>query len=225
MTAPLVVLAVMSFWFVFSPNPLSGENGWFLSLIKTPETLVKFEEKKAEPEAMQPAAMQVQTVSMDAGSPQSHSGHEAHSNDLHAAPHGNSRQAKLEHAAHEAHGTAVTLSIAFALIGLLLSYLVYQKGINAVGMPFEFLSKAMTWFNNLIPEGVIVSGGANFGKSFSNINGLLDKNVVDGLVNLSAMLVQVFGIVLRKVQTGRVQTYIAILLLAMLTYFAFALRP
>jgi len=43
-------------------------------------------------------------------------------------------------------------------------------------------------------------------------------------VNLSAMLVQVFGIVLRKVQTGRVQTYIAILLLAMLTYFAFALR-
>jgi NADH-quinone oxidoreductase subunit L len=224
MTAPLIVLSVMSFWFVFSPNPLSGENGWFLSLIKTPETLVKFEEKKAEPEAMQHAAMQVQTVSMDAGSPQSHSGHDAHAGNTHAAVHGESRQAKLEHAAHEAHGTAVTLSITFALIGLLLSYLVYQKGISAVGMPFEFLSKAMTWFNNLIPEGVIVSGGASFGKSFSNLNGLLDKNLVDGLVNLSAALVQVFGIVLRKVQTGRVQTYIAILLLAMLTYFAFALR-
>jgi NADH-quinone oxidoreductase subunit L len=173
---------------------------------------------------MQHAAMQVQTVSMDAGSPQSHSGHDAHAGNTHAAVHGESRQAKLEHAAHEAHGTAVTLSITFALIGLLLSYLVYQKGISAVGMPFEFLSKAMTWFNNLIPEGVIVSGGASFGKSFSNLNGLLDKNLVDGLVNLSAALVQVFGIVLRKVQTGRVQTYIAILLLAMLTYFAFALR-
>ncbi|MFN3393337.1 MAG: hypothetical protein ACK424_02115, partial [Candidatus Thermochlorobacter sp.] len=73
-------------------------------------------------------------------------------------------------------------------------------------------------------EGLIVSGGASFGKSFSNLNGILDKNVVDGLVNLSGMLVQLFGIVLRKVQTGRVQTYIAILLLAMITYFVFAFR-
>ncbi len=226
MTAPLIVLSVMSFWFVFSPNPFSGENSWFLSLIKTPETVVKFEEKKAEPEAMQRLGVQVKAVSMNAEqSPQPSSGHNAHAGNTHATVHGELRQAKLEHATHEAHGVAVTLSITFALIGLLLAYLAYQRGISAVGMPFEFLSKAMTWFNNLIPEGVIVSGGASFGKTISSLNGLLDKHVVDGLVNLSAVLVQVFGIVLRKVQTGRVQTYIAILLLAMLTYFVFALRP
>ncbi len=226
MTAPLIVLALMSFWFIFSPNPLSAEKGWFLSLVKTPETLVKFD-KGAEPQAEVTNAAAVKTVSMDATTaPQSHSGHgdETHS-DTHAPAHGESRQAKLERAAHEAHGTAVTLSISFAIIGLLLAFLVYQKGIGALGMPFEFLSKAMTWFNNAIPEGLIVSGGASFGKSFSNLNGILDKNVVDGLVNLSGMLVQLFGIVLRKVQTGRVQTYIAILLLAMITYFVFAFRP
>ncbi|MCS7013198.1 MAG: NADH-quinone oxidoreductase subunit L [Chloroherpetonaceae bacterium] len=219
MTAPLVVLALFSLWFVFSPNPFSAENGWFLSLIKTPETLVKFE-KTTQPEAQRVSESVFKAVSFNEGTPQQSADH----SESHKAAHGESRQAKLEHAAHEAHSTAVTLSISLALIGLLLATLVYHKGMEAVGAPFEFLSKAMTWFNNLVPEGVIVSGGASFGKSFSNLNGLLDKNVVDGIVNLAGMMVQIFGIVLRKLQTGRVQTYIVIALLAMMTYFVFALR-
>lgn len=218
MTAPLVVLALLSFWFVFSLNPLSAENGWFLSLIKTPETLVKFE-KEAKPEAQNAGESVIQVASLGTAVA-SH----ADASNAAATSHGESRQAKLEHAAHEAHETAVTLSIAFAFIGLLLATLVYHKGMGSLGAPFEFLSKAMTWFNNAVPEGVIVSGGASLGKALANLNGLLDKNIVDGLVNLSGMLVQLFGIALRKLQTGRVQTYIVIALLAMMTYFVFALR-
>ena len=40
---PLVVLAIMSFWIFYSPNPLDSSKGWFTGMIKQPETAVPAE--------------------------------------------------------------------------------------------------------------------------------------------------------------------------------------
>ncbi|MDX2128391.1 MAG: NADH-quinone oxidoreductase subunit L [Chloroherpetonaceae bacterium] len=191
MTIPLVILAFLSFWFVFSPNPLSGDNGWFLSLIKTPETAVRV---VPETEGLT-------------------------SNTAFIA-----RQSELEEAAHHAHGTAVIISISFALIGLLIAFMVYMKKINALETPFRLLSKMMTWFNETVMDGGFVYGLMNVGRSFSNFNGAFDRIFVDGLVSFVGAMVQVFGILLRKLQTGRIQAYVGLLLLAVVGCFVIFFR-
>jgi len=39
MRLPLLLLAILSFWFIFSLNPLDAENGWILSTLKTPDSI------------------------------------------------------------------------------------------------------------------------------------------------------------------------------------------
>ncbi len=212
MTIPLVILAAMSFFFVFSPNPLDGEKGWFMNAVKTPETKVGITK-----EGLQSAAQVFSAIG--GGEPiapetphadETHSG-TAHFKDL--------RQQKLAEASHHAHGTVVTLSISLALLGLVLAYLAYLKNMGAIASPFVLLSKMMNWFNDTFMEGAFVKGIGNLGVKLSSFIGGFDKLVVDGIVNLSATLVQIGGLLFRKLQTGRVQTYIALLLIAVIGYF------
>jgi NADH-quinone oxidoreductase subunit L len=212
MTIPLVILAAMSFFFVFSPNPLDGEKGWFMNAVKTPETKVGITQ-----EGLQGAAQVFSAigggepiVSQTPDANETHSG-TAHFQDL--------RQQKLAEASHHAHGTVVTLSISLALLGLVLAYLAYSKNISAVASPFILISKMMNWFNDTFMEGAFVKGIGNLGVKFSSFSGGFDRLVVDGIVNLSATLVQIGGLLFRKLQTGRVQTYIALLLIALIGYF------
>jgi NADH-quinone oxidoreductase subunit L len=69
------------------------------------------------------------------------------------------------------------------------------------------LSRIMALFDNKIVDG-IVNGTAYVTRQFSNLNGLFDKYVVDGLVNFSAFISGVIGLGFRKLQTGKVQTYL-----------------
>jgi len=56
----------------------------------------------------------------------------------------------------------------------------------------------------------------------SFVSGKFDSVVVDGLVNLTAYLSGFGGLVLRKFQTGRVQTYLIFVVMSvMLLYFIF----
>jgi NADH-quinone oxidoreductase subunit L len=212
MTIPLVVLAAMSFFFVFSPNPLDGEHGWFMNAVKTPETKVGITQ-----EGLQGAAQVFGAIaggeSIASETPHAQAPHSdgAHFQDL--------RQQKLAEAAHHAHGTVVTLSISLALIGLALAYLAYSKNIGAISSPFNLISKMMNWFNDTFMEAAFVKGIGNLGVKFSAFSTGFDKLVVDGVVNLSATLVQISGLLFRKLQTGRVQTYIALLLIAVVGYF------
>jgi NADH-quinone oxidoreductase subunit L len=77
----------------------------------------------------------------------------------------------------------------------------------------------MNWFNDTFMEGAFVKGIGNLGVKLSTVSGGFDKLVVDGIVNLTATLVQISGLLFRKLQTGRVQTYIALLLIAIVGYF------
>jgi NADH-quinone oxidoreductase subunit L len=45
--------------------------------------------------------------------------------------------------------------------------------------------------------------------------------VVDGMVNFTAFSVNTTGAVLKKLQTGKVQTYVVMLILAVCGYFVF----
>jgi NADH-quinone oxidoreductase subunit L len=210
MTIPLVILAAMSFFFVFSPNPLDGEKGWFMNAVKTPETKVGIPK-----EGFQGAAQVFSAIA----------GGEPIASENNAKEHGamtqfsDVRQQRLAEETHHAHGTVVALSISLALAGLALAYLAYSKNIGAIASPFVLISKMMNWFNDTFMEGAFVKGIGNLGVKLSSFSGGFDKLVVDGIVNLSATLVQISGLVFRKLQTGRVQTYIALLLIAVIGYF------
>jgi NADH-quinone oxidoreductase subunit L len=64
-----------------------------------------------------------------------------------------------------------------------------------------------------------VNGVGSLTKLFANFNGKFDKYVVDGIVNFVAYFTGFWGLLLRKTQTGRVQTYIAFVVFGVVVLF------
>ncbi len=223
MRAPLVILAALSVFFVYSPNPLDGAQGWFMKMIKTPETVVA----KYKVESIEHSALSTQ--------------HSAHSP---ADP----RQAEIAHEAHLAHFPAIYISSIMVVLGISLAGIVFvfkiidpDKTAEAIRPLYLFslnkwywdeiyeatfirgsvlLSKILSWFDTNIIDG-IVNGVALVVKNVAFANNSFDKYVVDGLVNFTAFSVNTTGAVLRKLQTGKVQTYIVMLLAVVFGYFVF----
>jgi NADH-quinone oxidoreductase subunit L len=138
-------------------------------------------------------------------------------------------------ALHHAHGNAVILSLLVAVSGILLAFVMYQwKKISADNLAerlkplYNFslnkwyfdelyhktfvagtlgLSWLVAWFDRVVVDG-IVDGSATVTKIFSSIVGWFDNHVVDGLVNFMAYLSAFIGLIFRRFQTGKVQTYI-----------------
>ena len=81
----------------------------------------------------------------------------------------------------------------------------------------------MRWFDDTIIDG-IVNGSGSITKVTSSVSGKFDSIVIDGLVNLTAYLSGFGGLILRKSQTGKVQTYIVFVVMSvMVFYFVFRL--
>ena len=78
----------------------------------------------------------------------------------------------------------------------------------------------MSWFDTYVIDG-IVNASAKIMNFLAYLVGIFDNKVIDGLVNLIAWIVGVFGGLGRKIQTGSVQTYIALSLIGLmvLVYF------
>ena len=138
-------------------------------------------------------------------------------------------------ALHHAHGTAVILSLLVAITGIFFAFVVYQwKKVNADTLAeklkplYNFslnkwyfdelyhktfvagtlgLSWLAAWFDRVIVDG-IVDGSASVTKAVSTFTGKFDNVVVDGLVNFMAYLSAFIGLLFRRFQTGKVQTYI-----------------
>ena len=68
------------------------------------------------------------------------------------------------------------------------------------------LSQGLAWTDNRVVDG-LVNGAARLGYYCSRLSGLIDKYIVDGLVNLIADAIVYGGKKVRKVQTGRVNNY------------------
>ena len=68
-------------------------------------------------------------------------------------------------------------------------------------------NRFLAWFDGWFIDG-IVNGVAQLGVVVSRINGWIDKWFVDGLVNLVANFSRFMGSLLRRVQTGQIQSYV-----------------
>ncbi|MCL4548757.1 MAG: NADH-quinone oxidoreductase subunit L, partial [Bacteroidetes bacterium] len=65
----------------------------------------------------------------------------------------------------------------------------------------------LAWFDNKIVDG-IVNGSAHVTQLVSKFSNLFDTYVVDGFVNFTAFFSGFVGLSFRRLQTGKVQTYI-----------------
>ncbi len=225
---PLVVLACLSLWFVYSYNPTNAASGWFYDKIKMPETAVpaQYQRPYLLPEKAETAVAEA-TIS------QSTNQHEVAS----VVAHGSSHYInKYEEEVHHFHLPAMILSLLIAGTGILIAFLIYQfKIFSADNMEKQFkllhtatyrkwyfdeiydatviggillLSKFLSYFDAKVIDGFVnlTAGVTNIS---SKVVGVFDNVVVDGIVNLVANATGAAGGVLRKIQTGKVQTYVA----------------
>ncbi len=143
----------------------------------------------------------------------------------------------------ESRYPGLEFSLSMALLGILSAFFIYQwKKIDAekvklaIKPVYNFLlnkwyfdelygativggtiviSKALAWFDNHIIDG-LVNGTAALTRAWSSLSGNFDNRVVDGLVNFSAWFTGLLGKGTRKIQTGKVQTYIIFALLGVI---------
>lgn len=217
MTVPLIVLASLSVWFFYSPNPF-GE-GWFHQLVQKPEQVALA------------------------------SGHAA----LPVAGTEEVRAAAGHDAAHRAHYPAMAMSILIAAGGIYLGYKRYynrrQEMIDSEAALLErsllFRQLHNKWYFDEIYQATfvrgllavrmafnrfdarVVDGLVNLSASattvLARLDGHFDNWVVDGLVNGVAGVVTRAGAALRRVQTGRLQTYVVLVLFGILVLMAIRL--
>jgi len=69
------------------------------------------------------------------------------------------------------------------------------------------LARVLSWFDKYLVDGLVNLAGA-VTRAFANIDGVIDRYLVDGAVNLVAGSALSAGSILRRVQTGRIQTYL-----------------
>ncbi|MCG8343071.1 MAG: NADH-quinone oxidoreductase subunit L [Chlorobiales bacterium] len=279
MRMPLVVLAALSVFAVFSPDPLDGAKGWFMHLVQTPETVVAADMQHDEgvsshheaskagnegvheeagtmlhtAEAGSEQALSAMHAAADAAGHTTAEGHgEPHEEGYGEAHHGpvfsDPRQAAIAHAAHENHDPAIMYSSIMVALGIGLALIVYAFGfINpektaqrirplylysfnkwywdeiydaTVIKGSLLLSRILAWFDSNIVDGIVNGTGALVRK-FGTASGGFDRYVVDGLVNFTAFFVQTSGAAMKKIQTGKVQTYLVMALVAITGYIVY----
>jgi NADH-quinone oxidoreductase subunit L len=204
MTVPLMVLAALSFFFFFSLNPISASHGWFF-------------EKMTYPEIAVPAAA--------AATPTE----------------------EFVEEIHHQHTMAMILSVGVSGLGILLAFVTYfwkkisadafEKALKPVHTflyrkwyfdelydatavaAMMGIAKVLSWFDGAIIDG-IVNGAGWLTKLVSNISSKFDSYVVDGLVNFTAYFSGLLGLTLRKVQTGKVQTYMIFAIIGLMVLMA-----
>lgn len=217
MVMPLVVLAGLSFFIWYTPNPFNADAGWMISKwihspeLHTPEQ-TRFNFMNAE---------------LDFSTANEHS-----------VMYSNS----YSDAMHSAHYPAMILSLIVAGLGILFAFYIYQwnkLSADAIAEKFKNLytfsfnkwyfdelyqstfvaftigfSRVCAWFDRKIIDG-IVDGSASVTKHLSSFAGLFDRVVVDGLVNFTAYFSGFIGILLRQFQTGKVQTYLVLVIFSL----------
>jgi NADH-quinone oxidoreductase subunit L len=209
MTIPLVILATLSLWFWYSPNPVSP-SGWFHHMIVKPESLAtgghgeRHGGEAAVEGAMGPVLAQ-----------HGEGGHEG-----------------------AAHLMAMGLSILVAGLGIWTAYRLYylrgkellakeERARQESGLYKALLNKwyfdefyaatfirgtlalrmALAWFDQHVIDGAVNLVG-RVTVLVAKLDGLFDNWIVDGAVNGTAAVIAHLGDGLRRVQTGRIQTYL-----------------
>ncbi len=221
MAMPLLVLATLSIFIWYTPNPFNPEQGAFLSKWVTPPKIVV-------PDAGRYPFMVADKTNNETLVEKSNE--EV------------TYSTAYTEAMHTAHIPSLIMSLLLALSGILLAFMMYQwKKINpdkfaerikplyklsynkwyfdeiydATFIAFTMgLSKVLFWFDSHIIDG-IVNGSASVTKKVSKFTGSFDSIVVDGVVNGAAYLSGLLGLFFRRFQTGKVQTYIVLVIFSL----------
>ncbi len=211
MTFPLILLALLSLSIAFSLNPLNAEKGWFLGeWIHTPQSVV--------PEEFRHDFMiEDNTIHSD-------NAHITHS-------------AAYTEVLHKSELPSAIISLSVALIGILLAYFMYMRRKNPFTEPSAQIRQlyklslnkwyfdeiyevvfigsvrnvytVLQWIDTYIIDG-IVNLTAAITRLVSRLSNLFDVFAVDAIVNTIASLSALLGSLLRRLQTGKVQTYITL---------------
>src|ERR1035437_5033052 len=233
MAMPLVVLSALSIFFWYTPNPINPEAGWFLGKwIKAPTIVVP---QDARYSFMKTDVVPENKSITDKAAAPEVKGTETEGKEIVYS------EAYTE-AMHQAHIPAMLLSLCVAGLGILFAFLfyfwkkisadklaedaapLYRLSLNkwyfdeiydATFVAFTMgLSRFLAWFDNTIVDG-IVNGAATVTRWTSFVTGKFDNIVVDGLVNFTAYLSGFIGLILRRFQTGRVQTYLVLVVFSL----------
>lgn len=225
MAMPLAVLATLSIFIFYTPNPFSADQGWFFNKwINNPELHA--------PNSTRFDFMQSEVVTETEQVVEHNS---SHAEIMYSE--------KYTEAMHLAHYPAMFLSLFVAVLGIFTAFVFYQwkkvdvdKLANSIKPLYNFslnkwyfdelyhktfvagllgLSKIIYWFDATIVDG-IVNGSAEVTRRIAFFTGGFDKYVVDGLVNLMAYLSGFIGLIFRRVQTGKVQTYIVLVIFSLI---------
>ena len=233
MTIPLIVLATLSIWIWYTPNPMNPEAGWFLNRIEKQRTVV--------PEDMRFNFM-VDNAVAEHSEMEKAEATEEHSTEAEEVTHSE----MYEHAMHEAHVPTMIWSIILALGGLLLATYIYlwrkldpdklansMKGLYLFSLNKWYIdelyeatfvagtletSQMLSTFDAKVVDGA-VNGAATLTRGTSAVSGWIDTYIVDGLVNLVAFASGFFGFVFKKTQTGKVQNYVLLAVVSILILF------
>ncbi len=247
MRMPLVILAALSVFAVFSPDPLDGAKGWFMHLVQTPGTVVAADMSHTgvnvhhEAGAVIEKGIHKEVTAHHVPETEHGEEHGKHYGPVYDDP----RQAAIAHAAHENHDLAIMYSSIVVALGIGLALVVYAFGFISPEKTAQrirplylysfnkwywdeiydatvikgslFLSKLFAWFDTNIVDGIVNGVGALV-RRFGTSTGRFDNYAVDGLVNFTAFFVQSSGAAMKKLQTGKVQTYLVMVLVAVTGY-------
>ena len=223
MAMPLVVLATLSIFIWYTPNPFNPEAGAFLGKwVKAPQIYTPQNSRYSFMKS-DPAPVKVETAAQQEEKEVVYS-------------------ESYTEAMHQAHVPAMMLSLVLAGLGILFAYLFYQwkkldpdkladkiKPLYKLSLNKWYfdeiyqasfvaatlgISKGLAWFDAHIIDG-IVDGSATATKALSRLSGRFDSVVVDGLVNLMAYISGFIGLLFRRLQTGKVQTYIVFVIFSL----------
>ncbi len=217
MAMPLVVLATLSIFIWYTPNPFNPESGAFLGKwVKAPVIYTPQEYRYPFMRSDSPGMLNTGEVS-----------------------HENEKEIVFSEAytgaMENAHVPSMILSLLLAGLGVLFAFLFYQwkkldpdKLADRIKPLYNLsynkwyfdeiyhasfvagtfgISRMFAWFDAKIIDG-IVNGAGTLTKGVSKFIGGFDHIVVDGLVNLMAYISGFIGLMFRRLQTGKVQTYI-----------------
>lgn len=194
-TVPLVVLAVLSIFFIYtlpSLNPISAVGGWFEHLIQKPVSAVSIQ------------------LGHDVLHISEHIEHTAHITGI------------MISILMAAAGILFAFTLYFwkkvdvaaltekikPLYTISYNKYYFDELYNATVVKGLLLwNDMLAWFDQNIIDG-IVNGTAWISTKFSALSGLFDFHIIDGMVNEVANITQTFGRNVRKIQTGQIQNYI-----------------
>lgn len=237
MTLPLAVLAALAI--VGGGFHLPGSNvniEWFQSLVEKPAVMASAaagtEHAVEMNEHIVPQAHALETAAAESAA--------VHGVDEHAAEGGHGHDPLVE----RAHTTAMILSIILALSGIAVATLFYYRGLTAVpGMlaarlrPLHaflwnkwyfdevyygtFLAgthamAGLAWlFDRMVIDFAVNMAGYS-GRVGGWLVGLFDNRAIDGAVNGVAQACSLSGGLLGRLQTGRVRTYLLVMIVGVL---------